>query len=159
MVTEPVPQVMAGHIASASFFEPQEGGGEKGRVNAVLAMSQSVHGHLLLGEGEYIADHFCQDVPYPSLPRVGQLVARYFPSFGKLRVLRGWSAPVAGTSDSCPLLGPVPGLDGLILATAFRSTVIISPLIGETIAQLVTRGNCDLDITRFSPERNNKNAR
>lgn len=158
MVTEPVRQVLAGHIASASFFEAHEGGMEKGRVSAVLAMSQSVHGHLLLGEAEYSADHFRQDVPYPSLPGVAELAAHYYPSFGKLRVLRGWSAPVANTSDSCPLLGPVPGLDGLILATAFRSTVIISPLMGETIAQLVTRGDCDLDINGFLPERNNKNA-
>jgi len=158
MVTEPVRQVMAGHIASASFFEQSSEGGEKGRVGAVLAMSQSIHGHVLLGEGEYSADHFRRDVPAESMLKIGKMVARYYPALRKLKVLRGWSAPVAGTNDGCPMLGPVPGLDGLILATAFRSTVIISPLTGETIKQLVTRGNCDLDISSFLPERNNSYA-
>lgn len=158
MVTEPVGPALRCHTSSASFFEESGENTVKGTVFANLAISQSTHGHLLLGEAMYEAEHFRQEVPYASLPAVSKSVLRYFPSFRKLRVLRGWSAPVASTSDSCPLLGAVPGLDGLILATAFRSTVIISPLIGETVMQLVTRGNCDLDIEGFLPERNNKNA-
>lgn len=158
LVTEPVAQTIAGHVSSASFFEPADQSHEKGHIGAVLALSQSGHGHLLLGEAEYEADHFRQNVPYASLPAIVKTAVRYYPCFGKLRVLRCWSAPVASTSDSCPLLGPVPGLEDLILATAFRSTVVISPLVGETITQLITRGNCDLDITSFLPERNNRNA-
>lgn len=158
MVTEPVGPALRCHTASASFFEHTGENAAKGTVLANLALSQSPHGHLLLGEAMYEADHFRQDVPYASLPAVSKSVLRYFPSFRKLRILRSWSAPVAHTGDSCPLLGPVAGLDGLILATAFRSTVIISPLVGETVVQLVTRGSCDLNIEGFLPERNNKNA-
>ncbi|NPV74953.1 MAG: FAD-binding oxidoreductase [Anaerolineae bacterium] len=158
MVSEPIEPALRCHTASASFFEHTGENTAKGAVIANLAISQSPHGHLLLGEAMYEADHFRQDVPYASLPAVSKSVLRFFPSFRKLRILRGWSAPVAHTSDSCPLLGPVAGLDGLILATAFRSTVIISPLVGETVMQLITRGNCDLNIEGFLPERNNKNA-
>jgi glycine/D-amino acid oxidase-like deaminating enzyme len=71
----------------------------------------------------------------------------------RLRVLRGWAAPVAFTVDGRPLLGPVDGLRGLILATAFKSTVIVAPLIGSTVAQLACQGRTDLDLTPFSPER------
>ena len=154
MVTEAVPLVLRCHIASASFFERHEGGSAPGKVLANMAISQSPHGHLLLGEAMLQADHFETSVPYPSLPGVARAVARYFPSFGKLRALRGWCSPVAHTSDSCPWLGWVPGVDGLLIATAFRSTVIITPLAGETVAQLITQGKTDWNIDRFSPERN-----
>jgi sarcosine oxidase subunit beta len=151
-VTEPVALGLRNHLASASFFEPGEAG-EVGAVRANFAISQSPHGHLLLGEAMYEADHFQRHVPFQSMPLVTACVLRYFPSFRKLRVLRGWSAPVAHTPDSCPLLGPVTDYQGLFLATAFRSTVIVTPLVGETVAQLVTQGKSELNIDHFIPER------
>ncbi|NPV74952.1 MAG: FAD-binding oxidoreductase [Anaerolineae bacterium] len=153
MVTEPVPPVLHNYIASASFFKRTGENAEKGKVVTNFSFSQSPYGHLLLGEAMYEADHFRKDVPYASLPEVCESAARYFPSFRKLRVLRSWSTPVAHTADNCPLLGPVAGLCGLILATAFQSTVIIAPLIGEAVMQLVTSGKCGFNIAGFSPER------
>jgi glycine/D-amino acid oxidase-like deaminating enzyme len=41
----------------------------------------------------------------------------------------------------------------LYVATAFRSTVIVTPLVGKTIAQLVATGKSDLNIADFQPER------
>lgn len=152
MVSEPVELGLRSHVASASFFE-NDTQVPKGTLRANMALSQSGHGHLLLGEAMYEADHFDRNIPSQSLPFISSSVLRYFPSFSKLRILRSWSAPVAHTFDSCPLLGPVEGLSGLFLATAFRSTVVTTPLVGETIAQLVTQGKCDLDIQHFSPDR------
>jgi sarcosine oxidase subunit beta len=157
LATEPVGLLLRNHVASASFFEPADES-YTGAVRANFALSQSPHGQLLLGEAMYEADHFQRHVPRQSLPAIANCVQRYFPAFRKLRILRGWSAPVAHTSDSCPLLGPVAGLPGLYLATAFRSTVIVTPLVGETIAQLITQGRSKIDIDHFSPERNASHA-
>ena len=55
-------------------------------------------------------------------------------------MLRGWAAPVAFTHDGLPLFGPVDGIEGLILATAFKSTVIVTPLVGRIVAQWVMGG-------------------
>ncbi len=157
LVTEIAPPALHSYMASASFFKRAGESTEKGKVMTNFTIGQSVHGNILLGEAMYEADHFHQEVPYPSLTGVTKTVLNYFPSFRKLRVIRSWSAPVANTSDNCPLFGPVAGLEGLILATAFLSTVIAAPLAGETIMQLATRGNCDLDIAGFSPERSRIN--
>lgn len=157
LATEPVGLVLRNHVASASFFEPAEDS-LKGSVRANFALSQSPHGQLLLGEAMYEAAHFQRHVPFQSLPAISACVQRYFPSFRKLKVLRGWSAPVAHTSDSCPVLGPVAGLPGLYLATAFRSTVIVTPLVGETIAQLITQGRSKINLDHFSPERSASHA-
>ena len=157
MVSEPIDQVLHNHIASASFFE-QSDQLPKGTVLANMAISQSGHGHLLLGEAMYEADHFQRHIPSQSVPSISTSVLRFFPTFNRLRVLRSWSAPVADTLDGCPLLGPVEGYPGLFIATAFRSTVIITPLVGETIAQLITQGTSELDIQHFLPERNTNHA-
>ncbi|MBW6475161.1 MAG: FAD-binding oxidoreductase [Anaerolineaceae bacterium] len=153
MVTEPLPIQLRNHLASASFFEM---GADipKGVLLANMAISQSTHGNLLLGESMYEADHFRTHLPNNSLPWIARSVLKYFPAFKNLRVLRGWSAAIADTRDGLPLFGPVAAIDGLYLATAFRSTVIITPLVGETIAQLITTGTSQLDIQAFLPERN-----
>ncbi|RPI85769.1 MAG: FAD-binding oxidoreductase [Chloroflexi bacterium] len=154
LVTEPFDLLLRSHIASASFFEPAENE-EPGTVRANFAISQSPHGHLLMGEAMYEAYHFKRHVPFQSLSSVSASVTNYFPVFSKLRILRSWSAPVAHTADSCPLLGPSSRYQGLFLAAGFRSTVIVTPLIGETVAGLVTRGKLEFDISNFLPERNN----
>jgi sarcosine oxidase, subunit beta len=152
MVTESVELVLRNHIASASFFEIGEQM-KPGNIFANMAISQSTHGNILVGEAMYEAAHFKTHVPPESLPVVASCWLRYFPAFEKLRILRGWSVPVADTPDGLPLLGSVDGLGGLFVATAFRSTVVITPLVGRTMAQLLTTGQTDLEITNFLPER------
>lgn len=153
MVTEVVPFKLQNHLASASFFEM---GADIpfGMMLANMAISQSAHGNLLLGESMFEADHFKTKVPSLSLPAISRSVLKYFPVYNKIRILRSWSAAIADTKDGLPLLGPVDGVEGLLIATAFRSTVIVTPLIGETIFQLITTGKSDLDIHAFLPERN-----
>jgi glycine/D-amino acid oxidase-like deaminating enzyme len=153
MVTESVPFKLQNHLASASFFEM---GADIpfGMMLANMAISQSAHGNLLLGESMFEADHFKTKVPSLSLPAISRSVLKYFPVYNKIRILRSWSAAIADTKDGLPLLGPVDGVEGLLIATAFRSTVIVTPLIGETIFQLITTGKSDLDIHAFLPERN-----
>jgi glycine/D-amino acid oxidase-like deaminating enzyme len=153
MVSEPVDLVLHNHIASASFFDAGQPDHD-GSLGAKLAIGQSPHGQLLLGEAMVMADHFQRQVPFNSLPAVAACVQRYFPSFSRLHILRGWSAPVAYTGDDCPFLGPVAGCAGLFLATAFHSTVISTPLVGELITDLVTRGACELNLDPFLPDRN-----
>lgn len=152
MVTEPTGPTLRSHISSASFFE-QEANGSAKEVNVGLAMSQSPHGHLLLGEAMVKGQLTDRVVPAFSLPSIAAHILRFFPSFEHLRVLRGWSTAVGLTLDSRPWLGPVPGVEGLIIATAFRSTVIVTPLVGELVRQLVLNGDCDLPIAPFLPER------
>jgi glycine/D-amino acid oxidase-like deaminating enzyme len=78
---------------------------------------------------------------------------RFLPALAKTPALRGWAAPVAFTADGLPYLGPVAGLPGLILATAFKSTVIVTPVAGRLAAQLALGGRTELDLTPFSPDR------
>jgi sarcosine oxidase subunit beta len=150
-VTEPVELCLNNHIASAAFFEEMHEGDTS--PEAVLAISQAAHGNFLLGEAAGVTDKPGSETTPEGQRAIARLVCHFFPALGRLRILRGWAAPVAFTADSRPFFGPVEGIQGLILATAFKSTVIVTPLVGETIAQLVLEGRTDLDLTSFSPDR------
>jgi glycine/D-amino acid oxidase-like deaminating enzyme len=151
LVTEAGPQQLNCHISSAAFFEDIHDGTQDG--GAVLAVAQSMHGHFLLGEAGFITTDTGSMVTPEGPTAVAAVVQRYFPWMRNLRILRGWAAPVAFTGDNLPFLGPVSGIEGLILATAFKSTVIVTPLVGETVAELITTGQTTLDLTPFSPDR------
>lgn len=151
IVTEPTERLLRNHIASAAFFEEMHDTGDG--AGAVLAISQATHGHFLLGEAGVVTGDLGATATAAGQAAIAALVGRYFPALRRLRVLRGWAAPVAFTADGLPFFGPVNGIDGLILATAFKSTVIVTPLVGETVAQLVVGGRTGLDLSPFSPDR------
>ena len=153
LLTEPVPQRLRSHIASAAFFEDLHDDSGSDAPDAVLAISQTARGHLLLGEAAAVTADTGSTATADGQAAIAALVHQYFPWMSNLRVLRGWAAPVAFTADGRPFFGPVAGIDGLILATAFKSTVIVTPLVADTVAQLVTTGRTDLDLTPFAPDR------
>lgn len=152
LVTESVPRILHNHLASASFFETNARI-ERGSLTTNMAISQSLHGNILAGESMFISDQISTVFPYETIPAISQCWLKFFPALKNLRVLRCWSAAVADISDGLPLLGAVPDIEGLYLATAFRSTAIVAPLVGQIMTQLITRNPTCLDIQAFSPER------
>jgi sarcosine oxidase subunit beta len=153
IVTEPTEPLLNNHIASAAFFEEMHDVDASAAGGAVLAIAQAGHGHFLLGEAGLVTADLGSAATPTGQAAIARVVGRYFPALRRLRVLRGWAAPVAFTADGLPFFGPVDGVGGLILATAFKSTVIVTPLVGETVAQLVVHGHTALDLTPFSPDR------
>jgi sarcosine oxidase subunit beta len=153
IVTEPTERLLNNHIASAAFFEEMHDADASAATGAVLAISQAGHGHFLLGEAGFVTADLGSAATPAGQAAIARMVSRYFPALRRLRVLRGWAAPVAFTADGLPFFGPVDGVGGLILATAFKSTVIVTPLVGQTIAQLIVQGHTGLDLTPFSPDR------
>ena len=58
-----------------------------------------------------------------------------------------------GSPDDAPVLGQVPGWDGLIVATGhYRNGILLSPITGKLIADLVTGEEPEL-LEHFSPKR------
>jgi sarcosine oxidase, subunit beta len=152
LVTEPSALRLRNHLSSAAFFEAMHGGAD-GPAKAVLAVGQSLDGHFLLGEAGEVTEDMSKAATRAGQVAIASEIGRFLPALGRLRVLRGWAAPVAFTPDGLPYLGPVAGVAGLILATAFKSTVIVTPLVGRSVAQFILNGRSDLDWAAFAPER------
>lgn len=152
LVTERSGLALRNHLSSAAFFEAMHDAVPAG-IKAVLAVGQSQDGHFLLGEAGVTTDSLDSRATLTGQAAIAQEISRFFPALSRIRVLRGWAAPVAYTPDGRPYLGPVEGVEGLFLATAFKSTAIVTPLMSRLVPQLVLGGTPELDLRPFSPDR------
>lgn len=153
MITEPVPALRLRTILTvADMIELPLAGGES--EQAALAMRQTPEGHLIIAQADRTGDSLCSDISHAAPKAMAWLVQRYFPSLANVRIRRAWTAPTTVVVDGCPFVGAVEGLDGLILATAFRSALVNAPIAGEMIRELILHGRCEaVDIRPFSPNR------
>lgn len=79
---------------------------------------------------------------------------RALPGLEELPIKEMWTGLRPGCRDDAPILGPAPGLDGLILATGHhRNGILLAPITADLIADLVLTGRIDPHIAPFGPER------
>jgi sarcosine oxidase subunit beta len=87
----------------------------------------------------------------PSL--LAALVARW-PDMESAQVRRGWAGLREMTPDDHALVGPLDAVPGLWVATGFSGHGFMqAPAIGETVAQLMTTGASDIEISMLRAER------
>jgi sarcosine oxidase subunit beta len=83
-----------------------------------------------------------------------QASSSVWPVLRQTRVQRVWSGLEAVVSDEVPILGPVPGIDGLLLATGFSGHgFALSPYIGVLLADLITTGVTAIPLDALSLSR------
>ena len=151
-VTSHVGTLLQNYLSTAAFFEDahvETNLGPEATPPAVLAIAPTAHGNLLLGEAAEVVDHFHTESNAAGVMAISKVALRFIPDLRHASIFRSWAAPAAFTMDGRPYFGPVTNLEGLFLAIAFKSTVVITPLIGRTITQLVVDGQAELDITPF----------
>jgi sarcosine oxidase subunit beta len=65
------------------------------------------------------------------------IAGRVYPPVAGLTLARGWAGIEAFTPDELPLLGPVPGVAGLVVAAGFSGHgFALAPVVGEILARL-----------------------
>jgi glycine/D-amino acid oxidase-like deaminating enzyme len=70
--------------------------------------------------------------------RIAALISRRMPAFADAQYTAGWTGPYDITPDWNPLVGLVPGHEGLFIATGFSGHGFkLAPTIGEGLAQQV----------------------
>lgn len=88
------------------------------------------------------------------LKKTLELARRRVPAFKELQISpkRSWTGLYELTPDHHPVLGPVPGVEGLYVANGFSGHgVMHSPATGRLLAELITEGRTKLmDITLLS---------
>lgn len=76
------------------------------------------------------------------------------PLLSGARLVRAWAGIEGMAVDDVPLLGHVPGIEGLVLACGFSGHgFALAPAVGEAIAELVTTGRPQVAIEPLSPAR------
>ena len=113
-------------------------------------LTPKVDGSVLLGATYEEAGFDCR----PTAAGIGGLLAglpEIAPGLAsaEIRELRVGLRP--GTPDGAPILGDVSGWEGVTLATGhFRSGILLSPITGRLITELITEGKASVPLEPFS---------
>ena len=95
--------------------------------------------------------------PRPTLGGVATLssaAVELVPGVSGARFAEAWGGLRPGTPDGRPILGPVEGRDGLLLAVGhYRNGVLLAPITGQTIAALALGEPPSADVSPFHLQR------
>lgn len=79
--------------------------------------------------------------------------SRLLPDVAEMELVESMAGLRPGTPDNLPLIGPG-ALDGLILACGhYRNGILLAPLTGEVLAELLTSGELPDSVAAADPER------
>jgi glycine/D-amino acid oxidase-like deaminating enzyme len=81
------------------------------------------------------------------------IIGDHLPSLRDVAIERVWAGLLPQTPDALPVLGPVDGVEGLVLATGHVFGVAAGPMSGKLIAQHLTGATPALDLAPFRYER------
>ena len=140
----------------------------RGQMLALSVGSAGVR-HVIWGEGGYLvpksgghlyAGATVEDVGFrPRTTRRGlaglrRMAAAMMPSLRYAEVASAWAALRPGTPDGRPIIGPLPGWPNVYVAGGhFRNGILLGPITGRVVAQLITEGRTELPLEPFSPSR------
>lgn len=127
----------------------------RGQVVLLKALPQPlrsiVFGHpgyiVPRGDGTLLVGASQEFVGFENRPTAGNLAMlleasrRLVPVLEQATFLDTWTGLRPGSPDEAPILGPVPGLQGLALATGhFRNGILLSAVTGELMAEYLLHG-------------------
>jgi sarcosine oxidase subunit beta len=117
------------------------------------SLTQTISGNLLLGQVSKGSGRFYNEVGHRSFTDLSHSALKYFPRLRHASVIRSWVKPVPFTPDHLPYMGPVEGYDNLFVASGYKSTIILTPLIGEILADLILNRKVLPGLEVFYPNR------
>jgi glycine oxidase len=90
----------------------------------------------------------------PALQGIARILSdaiRIMPPLAKLGMEQSLVGLRPGSSDGLPFIGEVPGLKGILVASGhFRNGVLLAPITGQIITELVTGHKPGFDLSPFS---------
>ncbi|MBC8247612.1 MAG: FAD-binding oxidoreductase [Deltaproteobacteria bacterium] len=153
LVTESVPPFVRYCILSATYiaakFNPSLA--ESGGMG--FAVEQTKNGNVLIGSTrEFVG--FDRQTTFDGVNTIAGQILRVFPSLKDLHVIRAYAGLRPYTPDGLPILGTVEGLEGFIMAAGHEGDgITLSPVTGEIIAKVITRGEISFPMDHFKLER------
>ncbi|MBL8361556.1 MAG: FAD-binding oxidoreductase [Rubrivivax sp.] len=105
----------------------------------------------LAGEQLTAAEAEQGDVPLDVVAEIGAQVAERFPSYGEAGLASSWTGVYDVTPDWNPVLGRLPGIDGLVVGFGFSGHGFkLSPTVGLVLAQEALGLPTDVSLAPYS---------
>jgi sarcosine oxidase subunit beta len=97
---------------------------------------------------------FNLNVDYAFMEQVIEAAIHRAPILEDCEILRGWGGLYAITPDDNPIIGPLPGAEGLFCAIGFSGHGFQqSPTVGRILSELILDGRTDFDLSPFAHDR------
>jgi glycine/D-amino acid oxidase-like deaminating enzyme len=113
-----------------------------------------------LAEGHVAGGGTVEDIGFTAGTNPADLAAirtemnRLFPSLASVPTACAWSGFRPYCQDLKPVIGRVPGHDRVYVAAGhFKKGIMLAPVTGKILADLITTGRTDLPIAPFDPAR------
>lgn len=106
------------------------------------------------GEALPAPDTTQADVALETVAAIGAQVGQRFPAYGEAGLASSWTGVYDVTPDWNPVLGPLPGVEGLLVAYGFSGHGFkLAPAIGRVLAQSALGQRTDVALAPFALER------
>jgi glycine oxidase len=140
----------------------------KGQMLCALAPAGQAPRHVIWGEDAYLAPKSGGRIfvgsteedsfdARPTLAGVGRLAAagaRLLPALSALPLSSAWAGLRPAAPDRRPVIGCVPGVEGLFAATGhYRNGILLGPLTGKLVAGLVSGKLLPVDVRPYAADR------
>jgi glycine/D-amino acid oxidase-like deaminating enzyme len=118
-----------------------------------LTMKQARVGSVLIGGGwpARLDSGGRPQVSRDSLRENLRVARAVVPAIGEASLLRTWAGFVNATEDWLPLIGAIPGVDGLFVGAFPFMGFTAAPLLGSTLADLILGREPGHDLSPFAP--------
>lgn len=110
-------------------------------------------GRLIVG-ATMVPHRFDRAVSYGGISQLMQQAQKILPGIVETEWERAWTGIRPQTPDGLPYIGPFERYEGLYAAAGhFRNGILLSPITGQTIANLIASGTEEEELKPFYPER------
>ncbi len=111
---------------------------------------QAKEGHVHIGGVGAPGRTFDQSMPAPSIAHLARGAAQTIPVLSGANFLRTWAGTLEMTPDKVPIIGPVEGIEGYILASGFSGHgFCLGPIVGKLLSELIVDGQTRLSLHEF----------
>jgi glycine oxidase len=108
--------------------------------------------HILGSTVEYVGHD--KRVTVEGLTSILARATRLVPALREAEMVASWGCLRPATPDGMPVIGPVPGRRGALLASGhFRHGILLGPVTGRLVADLVVAGRAAIPLEAFRPDR------
>jgi glycine oxidase len=120
--------------------------------SSVYVIPRALGEHIIGSTVEYVG--FDKRVTVEGIAGLLNEATALAPALGEAEMATSYGCLRPASADGLPLLGPVPGRPGLIVATGhFRNGILLAPITGKLIAELIVRGTPSISLEPFRPDR------
>lgn len=102
---------------------------------AGLYVSQTSRGEIAAGIDSHEAPSTELRCSLAFIKKLSKALLSLFPSLERLAVLRQWAGLISITDDGCPILGPIPEVEGFVLDCGWYIGFMAAPIAGRMLAQ------------------------